>query len=225
MAETVLLPGASLDTWIWDDIAQELDAVILPLPYRSDAEARRAATWEDIIETIANELRSHGAPVRLVGHSIGGLVASGVAAKYPELVAEIVYIGSVLPARGKAFLSIAPPPVRWIVSWLYRRNPTGMVPSAKMLRNELCNGLTEEQADRVCTQPVTDAPAMFTESIGWQHPSISSKYVLLTQDKAVPVKVQRAAIGRLGRAQVVEIASGHLPMLAAQDQLLEALRA
>lgn len=49
------------------------------------------------MESIADR---RGIPVRLVGHSLGGLLARGLAARRPDLVAGLVTLGSPLMAPG-----------------------------------------------------------------------------------------------------------------------------
>lgn len=71
--------------------------------YRSQIWANVGCTQEALtqlevrVEAIAAK---RGTPVRLVGHSLGGLLARGLAARRPELVAGLVTLGSPLLAPG-----------------------------------------------------------------------------------------------------------------------------
>jgi pimeloyl-ACP methyl ester carboxylesterase len=51
--------------------------------------------------------------VVLVGHSYGGMVTTGVAARVPERISRLVYLDAFLPDDGKALKDYAPlPPTR-----------------------------------------------------------------------------------------------------------------
>lgn len=63
-----------------------------------------AAQLEERLEEIAQR---RGARVRIVGHSLGGMLARGVAARRPDLVAGIVTMGSPMLAPGAHHASLA----------------------------------------------------------------------------------------------------------------------
>jgi len=50
--------------------------------------------------------------VVLVGHSFGGIVATGVADRVPERIAQIVYLDAFVPADGECLLDLVSPPAR-----------------------------------------------------------------------------------------------------------------
>lgn len=51
---------------------------------------------ERLATTVRYAARETGRPVRIVGHSLGGIIARGVAANQPEDVSQIVYLGTPL---------------------------------------------------------------------------------------------------------------------------------
>jgi triacylglycerol lipase len=63
-----------------------------------------AAALEARLEFIA---RRRGSRVRVVGHSLGGMLARGVAARRPDLVSGLVTLGSPMLAPGAHHLSLA----------------------------------------------------------------------------------------------------------------------
>jgi pimeloyl-ACP methyl ester carboxylesterase len=50
--------------------------------------------------------------VVLVGHSFGGMVATGVADRAPERIAQIIYLDAFVPADGDCLLDLVSPPAR-----------------------------------------------------------------------------------------------------------------
>ncbi|WP_157829645.1 alpha/beta fold hydrolase [Nocardioides alpinus] len=92
--------------------------------YRADIRANvgctlaAAAQLEERLEEITQR---RGSKVRIVGHSLGGMLARGVAARRPDLVAGIVTMGSPMLAPGAHHASLARS-----VDLLVRLNRAGM---------------------------------------------------------------------------------------------------
>jgi len=92
--------------------------------YRADIRANvgctlaAAAQLEERLEELTQR---RGSRVRLVGHSLGGMLARGVAARRPDLVAGIVTMGSPMLAPGAHHASLARS-----VDLLVRLNRAGM---------------------------------------------------------------------------------------------------
>ena len=92
--------------------------------YRADIRANvgctlaAAAQLEERLEEISQR---RGTRVRVVGHSLGGMLARGVAARRPDLVAGIVTMGSPMLAPGAHHASLARS-----VDLLVRLNRAGM---------------------------------------------------------------------------------------------------
>lgn len=63
-----------------------------------------AAQLEERLEQVAQR---RGSRVRIVGHSLGGMLARGVAARRPDLVSGIVTLGSPMLAPGAHHVSLA----------------------------------------------------------------------------------------------------------------------
>ena len=78
--------------------------------YRADVRANVGCTMSaaaQLEERIAEVARRRGSRVRVVGHSLGGMLARGVAARRPDLVAGIVTMGSPVLAPGAHHVSLA----------------------------------------------------------------------------------------------------------------------
>src|SRR5215471_20425272 len=48
----------------------------------------------------------------LIGHSYGGMVATGVADRARELIAQLIYLDAFVPRNGQALLDLLPPQAR-----------------------------------------------------------------------------------------------------------------
>jgi pimeloyl-ACP methyl ester carboxylesterase len=117
MLTFVLVHGAWHGGWCWSRVARLLhDAghnVYAPSltglgdrTHLTRPEVDLALHVEDVVALIeTEELRS----VILVGHSYGGMVVSGVAARVGPRLAHIVYLDAFVPATGQALLDLVTP--------------------------------------------------------------------------------------------------------------------
>ena len=78
--------------------------------YRADIRANVGCTLaaaDQLEERLEEISQRRGSRVRIVGHSLGGMLARGVAARRPDLVAGIVTMGSPMLAPGAHHASLA----------------------------------------------------------------------------------------------------------------------
>jgi pimeloyl-ACP methyl ester carboxylesterase len=224
----VLIAGAALRGWVWDRLIPLLDgpADTYDLPGTSTPEERRAFTWDEAVDRLATRLKASAKDVVLVGHSIGGLVASGIAHRASGNVRGVVYIGSYLPPPGKPHLHMAPPPMRIMMRTMLAMNQSGVKAPDAATRKAYCNDLDERTTEMVVSRATHEPPRIFHVAPPWDPRPPSTHritYVRTTNDKAVRPHQQDAVVARLGAPRVVEIASGHLPMLARPQELAAAI--
>lgn len=95
--EVVLLHGAGLNAHTWDSVALLLNRPALAIDlaghgdssWRDDLDYSPATLGDDVAQALTAWTDR---PQVLVGHSLGGLTASMVAAQHPELVSELVLV-------------------------------------------------------------------------------------------------------------------------------------
>lgn len=113
MTTFVLIAGAGLGGWTWQKVTRRLEAaghaVFAP---SLTGEADREHLLSDLVDLdthvtdIVNVLRFEDLQeVVLVGHSYGGVVATGVASRLPDRVSKLVYVDAPM---GRSHLEIFP---------------------------------------------------------------------------------------------------------------------
>ncbi len=168
----------------------------------ADADAVRAALQEE------------EEPVLLVGHSYGGMVITDAAAGLQN-VAHLVYVTSVMPEPGETMASLGGEPG----PWMDPRPQEGTMgikaePLPAAFMQDCDEAAVEGALRRLTRQPL----AVFGQSprgVAWREKP--STYVVCAEDLATPPARQREHASRAG--SVVELATGHHPMLSRPESL------
>ncbi|MBY8875779.1 alpha/beta fold hydrolase [Micromonospora sp. PLK6-60] len=116
MATFVLVPGAWLGAWAWEDTAQALRErghTALPLTLTGLAEYADRGTPETDLEThiadITDFVERHGLrQVTLVAHSYAAAPVTGAAGRLGERLERVIYVDSAPFAAGMCMLDLMP---------------------------------------------------------------------------------------------------------------------
>ncbi|MDJ1132783.1 alpha/beta fold hydrolase [Streptomyces iconiensis] len=110
MAELVLVAGAWLGSWAWDEVVPELRKAghgVHPLTLSGLADKQGTAAGQrthvqDIVDEVERlDLRE----VVLVGHSYSGIPVGQAADRIGDRLARVVFVDANVPADGKSFVS------------------------------------------------------------------------------------------------------------------------
>ncbi|MEV4824826.1 alpha/beta hydrolase [Micromonospora sp. NPDC049274] len=223
--------------WWWSRVAAALradgmDSVAVRLPSCGEVPGAAADFAADVAET-RRVLREVG-PAVLVGHSYGGVVATE-AAGAPKTgepaetvgrseavgdVRHLVYVSSFLPDVGQSLADLGPGEPAPYLDF----SPDGTFGVRRDSVRELFLQDCDEQAVEGAVARLTrQAAAVLTAPVqhaGWRHrPSTA---IVCAEDRATPPALQRAQAARATR--VVELPTGHHPMLSHPHLLAAALR-
>src|SRR3954464_3123992 len=113
MAEFVLVPGAWLGSWAWDEVVPDLRAAghgAHPLTLSGiAAQGGLPAGQQTHVQDIVDEVERHDLrDVVLVGHSYSGIPAGQAAERIGDRLARVVFVDSNVPADGESFVSAWP---------------------------------------------------------------------------------------------------------------------
>lgn len=206
MNEPVLfLSGSGLPAWIWDDVRAGLgESAVAPRPDSPDAGPEEYA---------AAALAAVAWPrFTVVAHSVGGVVAQAMIAAAPERVAGVLGVAAVWPEPGRSFAGALPAPQRWVLPVILRL--AGTRPPEKQLRAGLGAGLPAATVDRLVAGFTPESRGLFVRAAPPAGAPERRGYVFTTEDRDVPLALQRRCAEALGGDFSRELATGHLPMLA-----------
>jgi pimeloyl-ACP methyl ester carboxylesterase len=112
MARFVLVHGGFSGAWIWLPLMDRLkadghvvDAFDLP-GMGNDHTSTSEVSLDSYAGRVCEVLAASSEPAVVVGHSMGGIVATQGAARCPERVAALVYVAAFLPKDGQSLLDL-----------------------------------------------------------------------------------------------------------------------
>ncbi|MEU3303654.1 alpha/beta fold hydrolase [Streptomyces sp. NPDC006678] len=226
MANFVLVAGAWLGAWAWDEVVPELRAAghaghpltLSGLAEKQGAPAGQQTHVQGIVEEVERrDLRD----VVLVGHSYAGIPVGQAAERIGERLARVVFVDSNVPADGESFVS-AWPDGRAMVEASIDKNGGFWAPlTAAEFEGQ---GLTDEQIARIVGGSTPHPGATLTEPAVLARPlgELPATYIkcLLDGDEPSPDVV---ALLRGESWRLVEMDTGHWPMFSQPRRLAQIL--
>src|SRR5579863_452574 len=110
MSRFVLIHGAWLGSWCWDDVARRLESlghdVETPeLPgHGGDPTPVSVITLQSYVDAVADEMEQDAV---LVGHSMAGIVISTLAEQKPESISSLIYLAAYLLRPGESIVKVS----------------------------------------------------------------------------------------------------------------------
>ena len=227
MATYVLIHGAFQGSWVWETVASLLRSsghtVMTPnltgLGDRAHL-LNRGISLRKFVDDVVNAVCfAQSGPAIFVGHSFSGLVASGAAASLRDLAVGLVYVDALIPEAGVSFRDQAGPAFDAVLAahaldgWLVKPWPINAF------------GVVEPELVRDFAARLTPTPlAAFTEPYGFSLPdeNLPKTFIRCTRN-ANPLIAAQAAKAKMSGFDVIEIDTGHAPMVTAPVELAGAL--
>ncbi|KUO18237.1 alpha/beta fold hydrolase [Streptomyces dysideae] len=225
MTNFVLVAGARLGAWAWDEVAAELRSAghdVHPLTLSGLAEkqgvpAGQQTHVQDIVDEVEHlDLRD----VVLVGHSYSGIPVGQAAERIGDRLRRVVFVDSNVPVDGESFLSGWPSEqVRKEIE-----ENDGFWPRATA-GYYADQGLTDEQTARIVAGSTPHPGATLTEPavLAGDLGDLPATYIkcLLDGDEPMPAA---AGLLKSERWELVEMDTGHWPMFSQPRELARVLR-
>lgn len=226
MANFVLVAGARLGSWAWDEVVPLLRAAghgahpltLSGLAEKQGVPAGQQTHVQDIVDEVERrDLRE----VVLVGHSYSGIPVGQAAERIGDRLARVVFVDSAVPADGESFVSAWPESRARVEASIAENGGFWPVVGAD---HYACQGLTDEQIARIVEGSTPHPGATLTEPAVLARPlgAIPATYVTCLLDGADPgadvVELLTSEHWRL-----VEMDTGHWPMFSQPRELARIL--
>ena len=236
MVRFVLVHGAFSGAWIWQPLQGLLaaaghESVAVDLPGLGDDRTPASeVTLDSCAARVCDALAVGSRPQIVVGHSMGGIVATQAAGRAPEQIAALVYVAAFLPRDGQSLLALTEFPEgagdQVQANIEIREDPPVAVMPAAASKDALYGCCTDEVAEwaieRQRPQPL--APMGTPVSIPNNALNeVARFYVQCTKDRAIPPPLQRRMIAENECAGVFELDTDHTPHLSRVGELARIL--
>ena len=222
----VFLHGAGLGAWIWDDLIKKLEYpyLTIDLPGRGKHIdiPTKGLSLNKYVESVLSDIDQFS-PEKLiiVTHSISGNIGLEVTRLLQNRICGFIAISASIPSPNGSYISSLPFITNMFLRLMFKL--TGTRPPESAIRNGLCNDLNEKQTLEVINNFVPESEKLYTDKLKTKSISVNSLYVRLKKDKAFSETIQNRMIANLYAKQIVDIDSGHLPMLSTPDELAHIL--
>ncbi len=226
MANFVLVAGARLGAWAWDEVVPYLRAAghgAYPLTLSGLAEKRGVPAGQQAhVRDIVGEVEGQDLhDVVLVGHSYSGIPVGQAAERIGDRLAHVVFVDSSIPANGEAFVSAWPDGGAMVKASIAENG--GLWPLVPAARFD-GHGLSNEQIARIMGGSTPHPGATLTEPAVLARPlgELSATYIqcLLAGDE---LSDEVAQLLTSNHWRLVEMDTGHWPMFSQPCELAQIL--
>ena len=216
----VLVHGSNLSAACWNPVLPHLAAptVAVDLPGRGSRPADiLTVTLDQCVEAVLESAREAGfGKFALVGHSLGGVVITEVASRYPALISELVYVGALVPAMGESAAEV-----------IFGNDlPTTKPQMAIEQRAKLffANDMTDEQWNTVWRQFVPESPLLWNARLHGYPGRMPVTYISMIEDVGVSPDLVEQMIANVGvEVEHRVLQAGHVVMTTRPQDLANAI--
>jgi pimeloyl-ACP methyl ester carboxylesterase len=232
----VLVHGAWHGAWCWRRVVTRLQAAghtahavtltgVGERAHLLSAQIRLTTHLQDVLGLITSEELNR---VILVGHSYAGMVITGVADQlqqsHPGLLAHLVYVDAVTPHPGESWSSQHSPDT--VAQRLAAAQASGGVsfapPDAQVF------GLSGEDRDWVNRRQTPQPAGVYQDRLDFDVARLTTlprTFIDCTNPALATIAVMRQRVRQEAGWQVLELATGHDPMVSAPGPLSDMLLA
>ena len=232
----VLVHGAWMGAWCWDDVAAGLRAngdtvATVELPaHGSDQTPVSGATLEAYVAKVTTAIDAAPQPVILVGHSMGGVVVTQVAETAGAKIGRLVYIGAYMPEDGQTLNDLASTDTAshlGPVLQIDQVDGVAHIPSEDLEDIFIADGTASEIASVMSNyrdEPLAPfLTPVHTTASGWG--AVSKAYVYTEEDHAVSPALQQTMTAGVTLATTATLDTSHAPFLSRPDLVISTLQA
>ena len=221
----VLLHGAGLGSWIWEDLISNTDfpclAIDLPGRGKHADKANMNYSLNQYIDSALNDIESFNHKhLVIVAHSISGVIGLELADRLKDRSIGFIAVSAAIPRANGSYINCFPLIMRLFLKLMFKFS--GTRPPDSVIQGGLCNDLDDKITSKVIERFTPESIKLYTDNIQTNNFPDKSLYVHLLQDKALNDSIQKRMIANLNAKQVIDIDSGHLPMLGKPEELANA---
>jgi pimeloyl-ACP methyl ester carboxylesterase len=178
-----------------------------------DAKPLETISLADFVDHLVREIESRNLHnVVLVGHSLAGITIPRAAARIPERIKRLIYLSTSNPPAGQSIADLM-------------QHPLSPLSRGVDFKEMFCNDLDDETTAWLHSKLEPEPPGPISERVPpvTLPPGITSTYILLERDQALPPQFQREQAAHANANEIVPFDAGHSAFLSRPLELAELL--
>jgi len=226
----VLVHGAWSAPYAWETVkalllkeGHQVTVVQLPGHGQDPAEAK-VLHMESYIKYVSDAITAIGSRVILAGHSMAGVIISGVAEKIPDLVEKLVYVAAYVPLNGQSAYAISSLDKQSLLgaSLLVSDDQAEFDLKKEDIINIFCQDGSELVQQLILDNYRSEPAAPFAEPVVLSEERFgkTAKYYIETlQDHGIGNDLQKEMIAAAAITNIFRLNTGHTPSLSQPEEL------
>jgi pimeloyl-ACP methyl ester carboxylesterase len=230
----VLVHAAWQGPYAWDLVKEHLlqagySVQVVQLPgHGTDTTDPKTIHMDTYVKYVSNAVLATGKKVILVGHSLAGMIISGVAEEIPELIEKLVFIAAYVPENGQSAYAISTLDQQSLLgaSLLVSEDQSEFDIVREDITNIFCQDGSEDVKQLILANyrpgpaaPFSDQVELSDERFG----RVTKCYVETLRDNGIGNKLQKDMIAAVKINEVFSVDSGHTPALSHPGEIANIL--
>ncbi len=230
----VLVHGAWADESSWgfirNDLAKNANVVVVNLPAHGiDQTDGRKVGQADYVKAVTKIINEQPGKVRLVGHSMAGMIISQIAEAMPNKIEKLIYVSAFLPKNGQSLNAIVDKFLNGQKLDIFEFNQDYSLIGIKKdaIPTVVCADCPQYMKDVIVKYHRPDPVKAFNDmvTLGANFNKVPKFYISTTNDNAVPYALQQQMIKDNGTVKkIYEMSTSHLPFVVDPARFLEIIR-
>ncbi|MEO3404716.1 alpha/beta fold hydrolase [Mucilaginibacter sp. CAU 1740] len=231
----VLVHGAWAAPFAWNLIKEALEAtgnlvIAVQLPgHGCDDTDFGILHMDTYIKYVSDTIEKLGTSVILVGHSLAGMIISGVVEQIQERIEKLVYVAGYVPRNGQSAYAISLDDKQSLLgaSLLVSDDQSTFDIKREDIINIVCQDGSKEVQQLILDSykaepaaPFSDLVALSDEKFG----SVDKYYIETLQDHGIGNELQKQMIAQANIKNTYQLNSGHTPLLSMPKELSDILQ-
>ncbi|MFA6083477.1 alpha/beta fold hydrolase [Mucilaginibacter sp.] len=225
----MIIPGAWQGPSAWQSVKANLEAsgqkvILIQLAgHDKDTTDPSTITMDVYRDQVVAAINGVSGKVILVGHSLGGMIASAVAEKVPAKIDRLIYVAAYVPVSGQSLLDLAQTDAQSLLGPnISSPTPYTLDVTHNLITNIFIQDGTTAEQSLVLNNYKVEPAIPFTQAVtltAANYGIVNKFYIHTTLDHAISPDLQNRMVTAAGIKKTYSLTASHSPFLSKPDSL------
>lgn len=231
----VFVHGAWSAPYAWEMVKNNLlndgyDVTVIQLPgHGKDNTDPKTLHMDAYVKYVSDAITAIGRKVILAGHSMAGVIISGVAEQIPDLIEKLVYVAAYVPANGQSAYSISSLDKQSLLgaSLIVSKDQFEFDVKQNDITHIFCQDGSDGVKQIILENYRSEPAAPFSDPVVLSDANfgkVAKYYVETLKDHGIGNDLQKEMIAAADITSVYELNTGHTPSLSMPEELSDILK-